>query len=66
MGEGGQRYRFPALKWLSLADVVYGTVTVVNIVVRCVILHCILKRGGGRWRTLKILIVRKKVCNYVC
>ena len=47
MGEGGQRYRFPALKWLSLADVVYGTVTVVNIVVRCVILHCILKRGGG-------------------
>ena len=46
MGEGGQRYRFPALKWLSLADVVYGTVTVVNIVVRCVILHCILKSSG--------------------
>ena len=47
MGEGGQRYRFPALKWLSLADVVCGMVTVVNVVLRCVILYCIFKSSGG-------------------
>ena len=39
MGEGGQRYRFPALKWLSLADVVYGMVNECCIIVCNIVLH---------------------------